>query len=227
MKFDFIRLCMIHQVNIKLFYYGNNINFKFFDFSSPITLFGLVDFHGHLHLISDIQGKLAEYKNPPQESVEFSPKKMSPKYSMNLNDQISPGSKRYSPLPIGNPISNHSLTMINSISINMKDFIINNNSQFKNDEAKKEIGTLKFVNEKEKFGFFTLLNDGSDVFFHLEDVVNSGISPEILLNSRGNPNILFQFEIFYYVGKYKQSRKAINIHIMMNNEMNISPYFQK
>ena len=155
---------------------------------------------------------------------------MSPNYYMNPNFSISPMPKgSQSPIHESpNPISNYTpLTMINSISINMNDFIINNNNQNRKDYIRKGIGILKFVNEKEKFGFFTLQSDGTDVFFHLEDVLNSGIPPSILINSKGNPNVLFKFDILHYIGKYKESRKAINIERIMNNDLNINLNFLK
>ena len=57
----------------------------------------------------------------------------------------------------------------------------NSNSGFDPSEKSERIyGTLKFYNEGAKFGFLIKETNKEDIFFHLTDMENSGISQEIL-----------------------------------------------
>ena len=81
--------------------------------------------------------------------------------------------------------------------------------------GEKDSGKLKFFNLFQKFGFFVSDKDGSDVFFHFDDAIKNWITAEFLQMTHFNPNIRFSFQILYYYGKHKLSRKAINIQPLL------------
>lgn len=72
------------------------------------------------------------------------------------------------------------------------------------------IGKLKFVNEKNKYGFIVKELDGADVFFHLSDMENAGISCEMLLK---NKDLRFTFSELKYIGRHNISKKAVEIKL--------------
>ena len=81
--------------------------------------------------------------------------------------------------------------------------------------GEKDSGKLKFFNIFQKFGFFVSDKDGIDVFFHIDDAMKNGINSEFLQMTQFNPNIRFSYQIMYYYGKHKLSRKAINIQAIL------------
>jgi cold shock CspA family protein len=72
------------------------------------------------------------------------------------------------------------------------------------------VGKLKFVNEKNKYGFLVKELDGSDVFFHLSDMENAGITSEILLK---NKDLRFSFAELKYIGRHNISKKAVELKL--------------
>jgi len=72
------------------------------------------------------------------------------------------------------------------------------------------IGKLKFVNEKNRYGFLVKELDGADVFFHLSDMENAGISWEMLLK---NKDLRFTFSELKYIGRHNISKKAVEIKL--------------
>jgi cold shock CspA family protein len=72
------------------------------------------------------------------------------------------------------------------------------------------IGRLKFVNEKNKYGFIVKELDGADVFFHLSDMENAGISCDMLLK---NKDLRFTFSELKYIGRHNISKKAVEIKL--------------
>lgn len=47
-----------------------------------------------------------------------------------------------------------------------------------NPEFLKVTGTLKFFYENDNYGFLVGDNDGKDVFFHFDDLKNTGLTKE-------------------------------------------------
>ena len=78
-------------------------------------------------------------------------------------------------------------------------------------EGQKETGRLKFFDEDKNYGFLVLDSDGSDIFVHYDDLQQSGITKEFLKKTNQAKYHRFSFTCLTYMGKYKESRKAVNI----------------
>ena len=76
-------------------------------------------------------------------------------------------------------------------------------------------GKVIFYNKKRKFGFISLDSPaGCDVFFHDDDIISKGNKKKIkqhLLNCFLGMKVTVSFNLMNYLGKYKDSLKAINI----------------
>ena len=80
-------------------------------------------------------------------------------------------------------------------------------------DANKSIrftGTLKFVDETGKFGFF-IKEDRSEIFFHFSEMEKAKISIKTLNEEK---NLKFSFSEVKYIGKNKVSKKAVEIKLV-------------
>jgi hypothetical protein len=75
-------------------------------------------------------------------------------------------------------------------------------------------GRLKFFDEVQNYGFLVVDGDESDLFVHYDDLKVSKLSRDILRQAKTNYFLLFSFDIVKYIGKYKESRKAINLKLI-------------
>jgi hypothetical protein len=74
-------------------------------------------------------------------------------------------------------------------------------------------GRIKFFDNAQSYGFFTLDCDGSDLFVHYEDFLKAGICKEHIQVAKAiNTRFLFQ-KVDYY-GRHNLSSKATNIKII-------------
>jgi len=78
----------------------------------------------------------------------------------------------------------------------------------------KVTGTLKFFFENDNYGFLLGDTDGKDVFFHVDDMKDTGVTKEHLLNAKDNYIIRFAYNKLAYFGRYGLSMKAINIELV-------------
>ena len=78
----------------------------------------------------------------------------------------------------------------------------------------KVTGTLKFYFENDNYGFLVGDVDGKDVFFHFDDMRDTHLTKEQLLQSRETYLIRFAFNKLAYFGRYGLSMKAINIELV-------------
>uniref|UniRef100_A0A7S3NTR8 CSD domain-containing protein n=1 Tax=Euplotes crassus TaxID=5936 RepID=A0A7S3NTR8_EUPCR len=75
-------------------------------------------------------------------------------------------------------------------------------------------GMLKFFNQQHQYGFIVYDKDGSDIFFHYDDVKHTQLSKEFLRHATENYDVRFSFQILDYIGKYESSKKAVNINLL-------------
>lgn len=75
-------------------------------------------------------------------------------------------------------------------------------------------GKLKFFDESKNYGFFVLDTDGSDMFVHYDDLRKANLSKDLLVSSRTLYSMHFTFHVFEYDGKYKSSKKAVDIKLV-------------
>lgn len=73
---------------------------------------------------------------------------------------------------------------------------------------------MKFLFENDNYGFIVGDSDGKDVFFHFDDMKDTKLTKEQLLNARDNYVIRFAFNKLAYFGRYGLSMKAINIDLV-------------
>lgn len=85
-----------------------------------------------------------------------------------------------------------------------KPIIVNQNRNI------RYLGRLKFIDEKNKFGFIVKEIDNSDIFFHLSDMEASGIPIKLLQENKG---YRFSFAELEYIGKHSFSKKAVDIKL--------------
>ncbi|CAD8147115.1 unnamed protein product [Paramecium octaurelia] len=81
-------------------------------------------------------------------------------------------------------------------------------------------GRLKFFDEQKNYGFIVMDEDKSDIFVHLDDLQKAGVTKEILKTSKQGQLLRFQFNCMVYVGKYKKSRKAVELKLLANQQVN-------
>jgi len=83
------------------------------------------------------------------------------------------------------------------------------------DESKERYtGRLKFFDEAKNYGFIIMDDDGSDIFVHMDDLMKANIPKETLRTIKNGNMIRLSFCCMSYIGKYKKSRKAIEIIIL-------------
>ena len=75
-------------------------------------------------------------------------------------------------------------------------------------------GTLKFFNDQREYGFIVSELDGSDVFFHYDDIKKTNLQKEFLRDAKNQFNVIFAFNILAYYGKYNFSKKAVDIELI-------------
>ncbi len=56
--------------------------------------------------------------------------------------------------------------------------------------------------------------DGSDIFAHYDDFQFAGITKDLLKKSKKGYQIRFSFSRMTYIGKYKESKKAVEIEFL-------------
>jgi cold shock CspA family protein len=81
-------------------------------------------------------------------------------------------------------------------------------------ELRLGTGFLKFFNQQHQYGFIVSEKDGSDIFFHYDDVKHTLLSKEFLRHATENYEVKFSFQILDYIGKYEFSKKAVNINLL-------------
>ncbi|CAK59047.1 unnamed protein product (macronuclear) [Paramecium tetraurelia] len=81
-------------------------------------------------------------------------------------------------------------------------------------------GRLKFFDEQKNYGFIVMDEDKSDIFVHLDDLQKAGVTKEVLKTAKQGSQIRFQFNCMVYVGKYKKSRKAVELKLLTNLQAN-------
>ncbi len=78
----------------------------------------------------------------------------------------------------------------------------------------KVTGTLKFFYENDNYGFLVGDTDGKDVFFHFDDMKDTGLTKEYLISVRDTYTIRYAYNKLAYFGRYGLSMKAINIELV-------------
>jgi hypothetical protein len=68
--------------------------------------------------------------------------------------------------------------------------------------------------------------DESDIFVHYDDLQKAGISKEIIKSIKNEMymQIRFSFKVMDYFGKYKKSRKAVDLIIIDDGQNLINSY---
>jgi hypothetical protein len=77
-------------------------------------------------------------------------------------------------------------------------------------------GRLKFFDDKNNYGFLTTLINGvwEDVFVYGTEFQKANINIPLLRASKMSSAFSFKFNIVFYMGKYKKSKKAINLELV-------------
>lgn len=88
-------------------------------------------------------------------------------------------------------------------------------------QSVKQSGRLKFFDEVQNFGFLVVDGDDSDLFVHYDDLKSSRLSRDILRQAKTNYFLQFSFDIAYYSGKYKESRKAVNLKLIKMEKLGL------
>lgn len=93
-------------------------------------------------------------------------------------------------------------------------------------ENKRYAGRLKFFDEARNYGFIIMDADESDIFVHYDDLQKAGISKEIIKSIKNEMymQIRFSFKVMDYFGKYKKSRKAVDLIIIDDGQNLINSY---
>jgi len=78
-------------------------------------------------------------------------------------------------------------------------------------------GRIKFFDEVQNYGFFTLDLTGTDLFVHYDDLLKSGITKDFIQMAKAM-GTRFAFRCISYYGKYNLSYKAVDIRVLQDNE---------
>ena len=81
-------------------------------------------------------------------------------------------------------------------------------------------GRLKYFKENDNYGFIVSDLDGENIFFHYSEMKSQSLSKMFLAQAK-NHIIRLTFQIVKYIGKYKLSKKAVNIYVT-----EVTPYTQ-
>ena len=87
------------------------------------------------------------------------------------------------------------------------------NPSFLSNDGEVMTGTIKFFDNNQNYGFFTVDKDGSDLFVHYDDFLQCGFTKEYIQLAK-NVKTQFMFKKVNYYGKYNLSSKAIEIQLM-------------
>lgn len=75
--------------------------------------------------------------------------------------------------------------------------------------------------EPQSFGFLlqdpdpeATVDDMQDLFFHYDDMKKTGLSRQFLKEARDKFIVRFRFRVMPYHGKYKQSKKVVDIELI-------------
>lgn len=84
-----------------------------------------------------------------------------------------------------------------------------------NPDAVKVVGSLKFFYENDHYGFLVGDHDNKDVFFHFDDMKDTGLTKEQLISAREKHYMIrFAYNKLAYFGRHGLSMKAINIELL-------------
>ena len=75
-------------------------------------------------------------------------------------------------------------------------------------------GRVKYFDSIKEFGFIIPDHETKEIFFHFHDVSDDRLNKEILSLSKVGIVIRVVFRIMDYVGKYSQSKKALQVKIL-------------
>lgn len=81
-------------------------------------------------------------------------------------------------------------------------------------ESTSNTGRLKFFDEVQNYGFLVVDGEDYDLFVHYDDLKTSKLSRDILRQAKTNYFLQFSFDIVRYTGKYKESKKAVNLKLI-------------
>jgi len=56
--------------------------------------------------------------------------------------------------------------------------------------------------------------DNSDIFVHFDDIQKANITKDILRGAKNGQVVRLEFSCMNYIGKYKESRKAVNLQLI-------------
>ena len=73
---------------------------------------------------------------------------------------------------------------------------------------------MKFFDETKDYGFIIMDEDESDIFVHFDDLSKANITKELLRTIKNGNSLKFCFSCLTYIGKYKKSRKAVDIRLI-------------
>ena len=74
-------------------------------------------------------------------------------------------------------------------------------------------GRLKYFKEEGDYGFIVSDLDGENIFFHYSEMKSQSLTKEFLSQAKSKFIIRVVFQIVKYIGKYKLSKKAVNIYV--------------
>lgn len=103
-----------------------------------------------------------------------------------------------------------------------------NDSNEDNDEGSSYImyggkfftGVVKFFNQKNQFGFILQDEGAKDIFFHYEDIKGTMCPKKVLRKADKDCVFKVSYQVKFYIGKKKNSQKAVNIKIESMAERN-------
>ena len=81
-------------------------------------------------------------------------------------------------------------------------------------------GRVKYFKPEHNYGFIIADKDGENIFFHYSEMKSQSISKEALFQAKDKYIIRLVFQVMKYVGKYKLSKKAINIFVTEFSDVN-------
>lgn len=138
---------------------------------------------------------LNDYANQSQYAMQYNPTIEQQSVSMSyFNPQVS--QQIYVPVIVQNPILSPQYGYSQSLPNQFDNCVLT--------------GRLKFFDEMQNYGFFTLDCDGSDLFVHYDDLIKSNITKEYIQLAKAYET-RFMFRCLPYYGKYSLSYKAVDI----------------
>lgn len=78
-------------------------------------------------------------------------------------------------------------------------------------------GILKFFDESKGYGFIIMDSNQSDIFCHFDDFSKAGIDLNMLRSAKIGNVVRLSFSCLDYIGKYHQSKKAIDLELLPTN----------